>query len=235
MTALSPLAKIPTPQVGDRADGPTAFSNLAKRVEDITVIPYANSVARTQAYAAITPTRAPVAGSVSYLIDTQSFEFYNGSVWTPILNTNLPRGVLSYNYANSSYPTNASYIPQAQERQITDLITTGVSLVVGRVYRIMLFLALVDGGPGASPTSGGATAHIRYTATTTAPTLTSSDLVTGNSSIVADAATTGQSLNLQRIWTPTATTRSSAEFACRGFARWSSRTWVRPSSQEEHE
>jgi hypothetical protein len=204
MTATSSLAKIPTPEVGDRVDGPTAFSNMAKKLEDVAVVPYANSSTRTSAYASVLPARTPVTGSVSYLINTQSFEYYNGSIWTPIINNNLPKGIIDYAYTEAAFPS-TGYLASGIERLMSDMLITGVSLITGRIYRISMFLATVDGGPGSSPTTGGGVGHIRYTTTATAPTITSPSLVYGRASVLSDDSLNAQSMRVERVWAPAAT------------------------------
>jgi hypothetical protein len=111
MVTLSPLAKLPIPELTDRLDGPTAFANYARRAEDITVIPYASVAARTAAYAGIAPPRSPAAGTVTYLIDSGSFEFWDGAKWNPIVNPNLPRGILRFGYTWNNWPDGNGYVP----------------------------------------------------------------------------------------------------------------------------
>jgi len=203
MTTQSALAKIPLPELVDRVDGPTAFSNFAKKVEDIAVVPYANSAARTQAYAAISPTRTPLEGTLTYLLDTNAYEFWTGTAWAPLLPDTYPMGIVNFKNSDTAFPSDGSYVPVATQR-ITDLSMTQ-KLTAGRVYRISTHGASLDGGPGASPTGRGGGIDIKYTSNGTIPVVTNSSLVYMRNQVQTDDAYNATGFYIERLYQPPAT------------------------------
>lgn len=204
MVTQSALGKIPLPQGSDRVNGPGAFSDFAKKVEDIAVIPYANATSRTNAYTAVSPSRAPVEGTLTYLMDTNVFEFYTGTGWAPVLPDNYPRGVVRALYVDNAYPA-TGYIPVNADRRVSDTILTNLTLTHNRIYRVSCTIAIVDGGPASSPSTGGAAILIKYTNTASAPSTTSANFTIARCSILSDDSTRADSTHAERIWTPPAT------------------------------
>jgi hypothetical protein len=205
MATTTPLAKIPVPEPVDRTDGPGAFSNMAKRLEDITVIPYTSAVARNNAYTGITPARMPLEGTVSYLMDTNAFEFHDGANWVPILPNNWAKGIL----AMATGTVNPAVIPYNTERILPDNTLLNVPLAINRIYRVTAVIPYMDGQAGSSPTGGGAAVRIRWVAGAAAPITTSSALIDARCPILGDSTNLASGITTSRTFLMTSTANYS--------------------------
>ena len=203
MVVNTGVAQIPVPQRTDRIDGPGSFTSMARRLDDITVVSYASSSARTAAYLA--QSRSPVEGTLSYLADANVFEYWTGSTWVANVPDTWARGVEKFVYVDNYFPAGTqSYQASGTEGVITGMTLT-VSMTLDRVYRVSYSAAVVDGGPGSSPTTGGAQLNIRYNNSTVVATTASPMFANGRGSILADSSTTSPGVYVERVWKCTAT------------------------------
>ncbi len=110
------------------ANYPAASLSLANRVDLVGVLPFASAAARTTAIP------SPTDGQYSYLQDTNSTEFYNGSAW---IAAGKILQVLSVSKINSFSTTNTAFT------DVTDLTLTITPASVSN--KIMVFSMLSIG------------------------------------------------------------------------------------------
>jgi hypothetical protein len=123
MTSFTTDQSLPTPDLGDLADGPGAFSALVAAVESRLVRRYASAADRS----ARNP--SPIPGSISWLEDVGRHEFANtAGTWI-----NFDRGVVGGTRYTGTGNLSAGITTIETDVNMT---TGALSLQAGRLYRI---------------------------------------------------------------------------------------------------
>lgn len=204
MATTSGIAKLPYPERTDLIDAPGSFAALTRKLDDLVVVPYASASARSAAFVAA-GNRAPAEGTITFLRDSDTFEFWDGSAWQPVVPSSWARGIIGYTFSQltSNFPATGYVAPNTE--QIIPASKLTVPLISGRVYRVVAFAPDIDGGPGSTATTYGGELRIRYTTTSSIPTTSSVMLTMARAQTLMDSSAQTMMVYCQRLWQAPAT------------------------------